>query len=64
MKIKLNVSVVPNEDKFLLLGNDAIGGQYSKKLTRLAHSDTNSFIVLQDSNGVQDIVQFVRNRER
>lgn len=64
LEITLNVSVVPNEDKFLLLGNDAIGGTYSTKLTRLASSDTHSFFVLQDAQGVQDLVQFVRNRER
>ena len=45
LQVNLNVSVVPNPEKFFLLGNDCIGGCHSK-LTRLSSSDAHTFIVL------------------
>lgn len=41
----LNVHVIPNNDKYILLGNDLIGGAHAK-LTRISSSDSHSFIVL------------------
>ena len=60
---EINVAVVPNDEPFLLLGNDCIGGTYAV-LTVIGSSDAHTYLVLQDSQGIQDIVQFVRNRER
>jgi hypothetical protein len=47
--------VVENKDKFFLLGNDLLGGS-GANLTKLSSSETHSFVVLQDSNGTQDVV--------
>ena len=59
----LNVHVVPNDDKFILIGNDLFGGSHAK-LTKVSSSDSHSFLVLQDKEGAQDVVQFIRNMER
>lgn len=61
--VTLNVAVTPTTDKYLLLGNDIIGGNYSL-LTKVAESDPLGFFVLQDDSGIHDIVQFLRNREQ
>jgi hypothetical protein len=58
----INVAVTPTTIKYLLLGNDIIGGNYSL-LTKVAESDPLGFFVLQDDSGIHDIVQFLRNRE-
>lgn len=55
VKVTLNVAVTPTTDKYLLLGNDVIGGNYSL-LTKVAESDPLGFFVLQDETGVHDIV--------
>ena len=61
--VTLNVAVTPTTDKYLLLGNYIIGGNYSL-LTKVAESDPLGFFVLQDDSGIHDIVQFLRNREQ
>lgn len=45
VKVTLNVAVTPTSDKYLLLGNDVIGGNYSL-LTKVAESDPLGFFVL------------------
>ena len=61
--VTLNVAVTPTTDKYLLLGNDIIGRNYSL-LTKVAESDPLGFFVLQDDSGIHDIVQFLRNSSR
>ena len=61
--VRINVAVVPTEEVFLLIGSDCIGGT-SAKLTRIAQADPHGAMVLQDVNGIQDVVNFIRNRER
>ena len=63
LAVKLNVAVIPNNEPFFLIGNDCIGGAYSQ-LTKLGGSDVHCYMVVQDSKGTQDIIQFLRNRER
>lgn len=58
----MNVAIIPNDEVWLLIGNDLIGGSYAK-FTRVAMSDPMGFMLLQDAKGRQDAVQFVRNRE-
>ena len=63
LKVTINVAVVPTEEIFLLIGSDCIGGAYAK-LTRIAQADPHGVMVLQDAQGIQDVVNFIRNRER
>ena len=62
LNVNINIAVTPTSDKYLLIGNDVIGGNYSL-LTKVAESDPLVFFVLQDETGIHDIVQFLRNRE-
>ena len=62
LNVNINIAVTPTSDKYLLIGNDVIGGNYSL-LTKVAESDPLGFFVLQDETGIHDIVQFLRNRE-
>ena len=60
--IQHNVAVVPNPDVFVLLGNDLIGGSYSK-FARVHMSDPQGLLIVQDSTGASYPLQFIKNRE-
>ena len=59
----LRVSVVPTQDKYLLIGNDLIGGE-SAAFSKFGGADIHSFIALQNKDSIQDMVQFVRRKGR
>ena len=59
----INVAVVPTSRIFILIGNDLVGGCYSK-LTRVAMNDSLGNMLLQDNAGAHWPVQFIRNREQ
>lgn len=58
----VNIAVLPNPKKFLLIGNDLVGGAYAE-LARAGQTDPLGYVVLQDKKGRQDVVQINRNRE-
>ena len=60
---KINVSVLPNNAPFFLIGNDLLGGARAK-LTLLNSSDVHCYMVACDDKGTMDIIPFLRNHER
>ena len=47
---EINVAIIPNKKKFLLIGNDLVGGAYSQ-LARVGQNDPLGYMVLQDKKG-------------
>ena len=55
----LRVNVLPTKEKYLLLGNDLIGGQ-NAAFAKIGGADIHCQMTLQNQDSVQDIVQFIR----
>ena len=61
--VKVNAAVVKNDDVFILLGQNVLGGNKSQLQTLLWNTQFSVIVVAQESTGLVETIHYIKNTE-